>query len=68
MHTRRKSDHLAVFYSDRQVMSLVAKEFRHERRLEGVIEHVGRNVVQDGPIAGFENSDIGAHDVLVEEV
>jgi hypothetical protein len=60
-------DHLAAFHRDRQVMSLVTKKFSHERRLKGVIEHVGGDVVQNGLIAGLENSDISAHEVFVEK-
>ena len=46
------------------MMSLVTKELGHKRRLKGVIKHVGCDGVQNGLIAGFENSDIGAHDVI----
>jgi hypothetical protein len=49
-------------------MSVVVKEFRHEPRIKSVVEHVGREVVQNRLIAGFENSDFGAHDCLSRSI
>ena len=48
VHTRGKADHLAFFDRDGDVMAAIAEELGHEVRLEGVVEHVGRDSAQNG--------------------
>ena len=51
VHARSKADDFALIDGNRQMVSVIAQEVRHEGGLEVVVEHLRRDVVENRDIS-----------------
>ena len=58
VHARSKADDVALIDGNRQMVPVIAQELRHEGRLEVVIEHLRRDVVENRDICSGEDTHV----------
>ena len=63
VHTGGKSDHLSLIDRHGQMMAGIAEELGEKARIDGMIEHIRRDVGKRRLIAGIENLEFEGHEV-----